>query len=159
MGNPRLVWLGHWPKCVFEVGKFAIVAGRVPADPEREQSHEPCECVQEQHAYDILADQGIDERAKGYRMSDFFTRHFYAGQRIEAQAGAAGDALEAQGLRQGAMISANKTCPEGHECFFNACIFIKERTPLTWRSVFAPVKYRQVWHLSRQLMNWAVTYG
>ena len=85
---------------------------------------------------------------------DFFTKHFYAGMRIEAQAGAAGDALEAQGLHQGAMISATKTCPKGHECFFNACIFIKERKPLTWHNVLAsaglalivrPTAYRQVW--------------
>lgn len=69
-----------------------------------------------------------------------FTDHFYAGMRVEAQAGAAGDALEAQGLCQGAMISANKTCPEGHECFFNACIFIKERK--RW---WNKATYRQVW--------------
>ncbi len=87
-------------------------------------------------------------------MSDFFTKHFYAGQRVEAEAGAVGDVLEAQGLRQGAMISASKTCPKGHECFFNGCIFIKERIPLTWRNILAsaglalivrPVEYRQVW--------------
>lgn len=70
----------------------------------------------------------------------FFTDHFYAGMRIEAQAGAAGEALEAQGLRQGAMISGSKTCPKGHVCFFNACIFIKERKRWWQRST-----YRQVW--------------
>ncbi len=87
-------------------------------------------------------------------MSDFFTKHFYAGMRVEAQAGAVGKALEDQGLGQGRMISFIKQCPVGHECFFNACIFIKERKPLTWRSILAsgglalivrPVEYRQVW--------------
>src|SRR5512146_1032377 len=73
-------------------------------------------------------------------MSDFFTRHFHAGARIEAQAGIAGQVLEAQGLRQGAMISPTKECPDGHMCFFNACIFVKERAH--W---WSKATYRQVW--------------
>lgn len=87
-------------------------------------------------------------------MTDFFTHHFYAGARVEAQAGAVGQALEDQGLRQGTMLSPTKTSPEGHTCFFNGCIFIKEPKPLTWRTVLAsgglalivrPTEYRQVW--------------
>lgn len=78
-------------------------------------------------------------------MSDFFTHHFYAGARIEAQAGAAGKALEDQGLAQGRMISANKICPEGHECFFNGCIFIREPLSISMRKGTLRRIYRQVW--------------
>src|SRR5271157_1101687 len=75
---------------------------------------------------------------------DFFTKHFYAGMRIEAQAGAAGDSLEAQGLRQGAMISATKTFPKGHECFFNGCIFIKERKHWWNRATYRQVGWGDI---------------
>lgn len=79
-------------------------------------------------------------------MSDFFTHHFYAGARVEAQAGEAGKVLEAHGLHQGQMISANKTCPEGHKCFFNGCVFIKERRfESKLDKVLKRYVYRQVW--------------
>lgn len=52
------------------------------------------------------------------------------------------EALEAQGLLQGRMISASKSgyCEQypDHDVFFNACIFIKERKRLK-------ATYRQVW--------------
>ena len=86
-------------------------------------------------------------------MSDFFNYHFNAGARIEAQAGAVGQALEDQGLRQGQMLSASKSYyrdqhPD-HEVYFNGCIFIKE--PVQWWQFsnvgewFRPSSYRQVW--------------
>lgn len=77
-------------------------------------------------------------------MSDTFdyNYHFFAGARIKAHAGAVGEALEAQGLYAGCMLSASKAYyykqhPD-HEVFFNACIFIKERKRLK-------AIYRQVW--------------
>ena len=80
-------------------------------------------------------------------MSDFFNYHFNAGARIEAQAGAVGQALEDQGLHQGAMLSQSKSyyCDQhpDHEVYFNGCIFIKERKllALPWMRS----SYRQVW--------------
>jgi hypothetical protein len=78
-------------------------------------------------------------------MSNFFTHHFYAGARIEAQAGAIGQALEDQGLHQGRMISGSKSFyseqhPD-HLVFFNACIFVKERALFLRRRSY----FRQVW--------------
>jgi hypothetical protein len=78
-------------------------------------------------------------------MTDFFSHHFNAGASVEAQAGAAGEALEDQGLAQGRMISQSKSyyCEQhpDHDVFFNACIFIKERTRFLQRGSH----YRQVW--------------
>lgn len=75
-------------------------------------------------------------------MSNTFNYHFFAGARVEAQVGAIGDALEAQGLHQGCMLSASKSYYY-HEhpdniVFFNACMFVKERRWLK-------TTYRQVW--------------
>jgi hypothetical protein len=80
-------------------------------------------------------------------MSNLFNYHFNAGARIEAQAGAVGQALEGQGLLQGQMLSASKTgyCDlyPDHTVFFNGCIFIKrrKRSALPWMRS----SYRQVW--------------
>lgn len=75
-------------------------------------------------------------------MSNTFDYHFFAGARVEAQAGAIGEALEAQGLHPGRIISSSKSYYSkqhpGHIVFFNACIFVKERR---WLKVI----YRQVW--------------
>lgn len=75
-------------------------------------------------------------------MSDFFTHHFFAGARIEAQVGAVRDALERHGLYAGRMVSQSKSSySEGHPdnlVFFNACIFIKKRR-------WFKSTYRQVW--------------
>lgn len=76
-------------------------------------------------------------------MSDFFNFHFFAGARVEAQAGAVGEALENEGLHQGAMLGASKTyyyeSHPDHVVFFNACIFVKERGKwfkTTWRQIW-----------------------
>ncbi len=82
-------------------------------------------------------------------MSDFFTHHFYAGARVETQAGAAGKALEDQGLEQGRMISASKGYYDeqhpDHEVFFNACVFIREPLSVSMRKGTLRRIYRQVW--------------
>jgi hypothetical protein len=78
-------------------------------------------------------------------MSNFFTHHFYAGARVEAQAGAVGQALEGQGLLQGTMLSGSKSYYQeqhpDHKVFFNGCIFIKEPNWVLWRRS----SYRQIW--------------
>jgi hypothetical protein len=75
-------------------------------------------------------------------MSDIFNYHFFAGARVEAQAGAIGEALEAQGLYAGRMVSSSKSyyCEQhpDHIVFFNACMFVKERH-------WFKSTYRQVW--------------